>query len=202
MLSLYFVRHGQTEWNEAKRIQGRKDSPLTTKGLRDAKHLSDHLTHIDWTAIYSSPSKRTVKTAKIIKANHPKRILLKEDLLEMHLGKSEGETMENIKEQDPEFYHHYWEDPANFHNETGENFYDVKKRVERFLIDIEKKYKSGNILVVTHGIVIKVLQLIINDLPMDELWNTSFIDGTSVTKIDIANGAYKTSLAGDLSHLT
>ncbi|HLQ73223.1 MAG TPA: histidine phosphatase family protein [Bacillota bacterium] len=201
MLSLYFVRHGQTEWNEQKRIQGRKDSPLTKKGLRDAEYLGNHLKDIEWTAMYSSPSKRTQLTAKMIKGEQSGTIKIDENLYEMHLGESEGRTMEEIKQKNPTFYLNYWDRPSAFYNDTGETFFDVKKRVEAFIEMVQQTYQSGNILIVTHGIVIKVAQLIINDWPMDQLWETPFIDVSSVTKVNIVDSTFETSFAGDLSHL-
>ncbi|WP_409975391.1 histidine phosphatase family protein [Bacillus sp. Bva_UNVM-123] len=67
MYHLYVIRHGETEWNTEKRFQGRLDSDLTDKGKTDAKELSERLKEIEFERIISSPSKRTMETAKFVK---------------------------------------------------------------------------------------------------------------------------------------
>lgn len=201
MLNIYFIRHGQTEWNVAKKIQGRKDSNLTDQGLKHIKALSDYLKDINWIAIYSSPSMRAIKTTEGIIGSNLQVINTDERIMEMHLGDWEGMTMEEIHSLNPIQHDYYWNSPSKFFNETGESFKDVKDRVEAFIADLIKKYESGNILVVTHGVVIKMAQIIGNKLDMDMLWKTPYIDGTSVTKLTVKSNMMELELEGDLSHL-
>jgi broad specificity phosphatase PhoE len=201
MLYLYFVRHGQTEWNAENRIQGRQDSNLTEQGMEHANQLGESLKEVEWTAIYSSQSMRALKTAEIVKRERPLLIRQDERLMEMHLGDWEGMTMEEIKEMNPEQHDNYWNLPSRYQNETGESFEEVKERVEVFLNKILQTYESGNILILTHGVVIKMVQLIGSRLGMDQLWATPYIEGTSVTKLKIENKKIEIQVEGDLSHL-
>lgn len=201
MLYLYFVRHGQTEWNAENRIQGRQDSNLTELGMEHANQLGESLKEVEWTAIYSSQSKRALKTAEIVKREQPFLIRQDERLKEMYLGDWEGMTMEEIKEMNPEQHDNYWNLPSRYHNETGESFEEVKERVEVFLNKILQTYESGNILILTHGVVIKMVQLIGSRLGIDQLWATPYIEGTSVTKLKIENKKIEIQVEGDLSHL-
>ncbi|WML43026.1 histidine phosphatase family protein [Neobacillus sp. PS3-40] len=201
MLYLYFVRHGQTEWNAENRIQGRQDSNLTEQGMEHANQLGESLKEVEWTAIYSSQSTRALKTAEIVKRERPLLIRQDERLMEMHLGDWEGMTMEEIKEMNPEQHGNYWNNPSRYQNETGESFEEVKERVEVFLNKILQTYESGNILILTHGVVIKMVQLIGSRLGMDQLWATPYIEGTSVTKLKIENKKIEIQVEGDLSHL-
>lgn len=201
MLYLYFIRHGQTEWNVAGRIQGWQDSNLTKQGINHACRLAENLTKMEWTAIYSSPSKRALKTAEIIKGNSPLAINQDKRLLEMNLGDWEGKTMEEIKEMNAQQHDYYWNNPSQYKINTGECFNDVKSRLEIFLEDIHANYNSGNILIVTHGVVIKLLQLISKQLEMDQLWKTPYIEGTSVTKVKIIDKKIELLLEGDISHI-
>lgn len=75
MLNIYLVRHGETEWNIEKRLQGWQDSNLTEKGIEDANALHDHLIDIKFDAIYSSSSKRAFKTAEIIAGNRKLEVI-------------------------------------------------------------------------------------------------------------------------------
>lgn len=202
MLNLYFVRHGQTEWNVAKKIQGRKDSKLTEQGLKHVEKLRDHLIDFKWTAVYSSPSKRTLKTTEIIIGSQSFHSINKDErLMEMHLGDWEGMTMQEIEKINAKQHYYYWEKPSQFLNETGESFGEVKERVEEFIHDLLLNYESGNILIVTHGVVIKMVQLIGNQLGMDMLWKTPYIEGTSLTKLKVENKILEVQLEGDLAHL-
>ena len=65
--TVYVTRHGETEWNVEKRMQGRKNSALTENGMLQAKQLGDRMKDLPIDAIYSSPSERTLHTAELIK---------------------------------------------------------------------------------------------------------------------------------------
>jgi broad specificity phosphatase PhoE len=201
MLNLYFVRHGQTEWNTENRFQGRKDSNLTDKGIDQAKRLSKRLKDIEWTAIYSSPSKRTMETVKIVKGNCHLSVHQDERLMEMHLGVWEGMTQDEIKELNGMQHDYFWNNPSLYQNDTGESFDNVKDRIEAFIHEILQKYESGNILILTHGVVIKMVQIIGRQLGMDQLWKTTYIEGTSLTKMVIENKKIELEIEGDITHL-
>ena len=96
MLTLYFVRHGETDWNVENRVQGQLDSKLTEKGTRDVLNLRTSIKNINWQAVYSSPSRRALHTAELLTAQ---RIKIIEDnrIKEMNLGTFEGMTWDEIK---------------------------------------------------------------------------------------------------------
>lgn len=202
MLYLYFVRHAQTEWNVAGRIQGRQDSALTEKGIRDAKLLGEKFSNMEWDTVYTSPSNRAVRTMKLILGESTPSYQADERLLEMDLGDLEGLSMEEIKELFPERYDHYWHRPSKFIHTSGESFFDVKDRIEVFIKELLAANPSGHVLIVTHGVIVKIVQLIFGELDMDQLWKTPYIEGTSVTSIKLENGKTNILSEGDLSHLS
>ena len=63
-MQLHLIRHGQTNWNEERRIQGQSDSVLTELGIRQAQALGERLRAIDYAAHYSSSSVRTRQTTE------------------------------------------------------------------------------------------------------------------------------------------
>ncbi len=73
--TIYITRHGETQWNIEGRIQGRLDSSLTAKGIQQAMGLRDALKTVDSSAIYASPSPRTVKTAEILRHQRETEII-------------------------------------------------------------------------------------------------------------------------------
>lgn len=79
MITLYITRHGETEWNTEKRMQGWSDSNLTVKGGEHAALLGNRLKEVSFDAIYSSPSKRTELTAGLIKGDKDIRSLWMRD---------------------------------------------------------------------------------------------------------------------------
>lgn len=199
MLQLFITRHGETEWNVEKRLQGRLNSNLTENGVKDAKLLGERLKNIDFDMVYASPSKRAVETAKLIMGNRALPLKTDERLMEIHLGEWEGRTTGEIKQTEPDLHFLYEEKPHLFKG-TGESFVDVKQRVDSILKDLEKTHQNGNVLVVTHGVVIKVLQTILKGRSLEFVWEPPFIEGTSLTTITIKDGKRTLLLEGDLAH--
>lgn len=155
--TLYIVRHGQTEWNVQKRMQGHQDSALTLLGEQQAQWLGNTLDSVNFDCIYTSPSTRAVRTAEIIdgKAKTP---IIKTDLLkEINLGKWEGQKQEDIKKQDPEQFDAFWETPHLFQANSGESLTDVQDRVLPKIKDIIDHHKGTDILIVTHTVVVKIV---------------------------------------------
>ncbi len=200
MYYLYVIRHGETEWNTEKRFQGRADSELTEKGVKDAQLLNERLLEVEFNRIISSPNNRTMKTAMLVKGDKAVPIETDERLLEMHLGEWQGLRDDEIKKQYPEKYHSYWNEPDSYESIGGENFFDVKNRIANFLLDLEKTKPTGNVLVVTHGVVIKALYLLCKNEAMDQLWNPPFIHGTSLTIIRVQDSIMELCLEACIEH--
>ncbi|MFD1851601.1 histidine phosphatase family protein [Oceanobacillus bengalensis] len=202
MLNLYFVRHGETEWNVQNRLQGQLDSRLTSNGIQSARLLARKLEATKFESVISSSSKRAVHTAELLIGNRPLSFRTDEHLLEINLGSWQGKTVEEIKKMDPHNYNCYFHHPNLYmrnENET-ENFIDVKERLEAFLKTMQKTYQSGNLLIVTHGMVIKVLQMMCKSNSIKQLWDPPAIEGTSLTVVRIEEGKRELLLEGSLSH--
>jgi broad specificity phosphatase PhoE len=83
VLRLYIVRHGQTQWNVEKRMQGQQDSELIQKGIDGALALGRSLNTVDFNCIYSSSSRRTLHTAELIRGDRNICILPDDKLREI-----------------------------------------------------------------------------------------------------------------------
>lgn len=90
MTRLLITRHGETQWNTEKRMQGRSDSPLTAHGIWQAQQLARRLKDEKIDAIYSSPTPRAARTAEILKGSRGLQVRLLDDLMEINLGDWEG----------------------------------------------------------------------------------------------------------------
>jgi phosphoserine phosphatase len=184
-MKLYLTRHGETEWNQLKKMQGRMDSPLTSKGIQQAKALSERLQDVPIQRIYSSPSRRAVHTAEIIRGKRPISIHKHEDLYEMHLGHWEGQTLSQLEKTDPDSYKRFWSDPAQYRPAEGETYQEIQQRVLRFLSYLKCNHPDDNILIVTHAVVLKVLLAHLEQREWKRLWDKPFIPGGSLTIVEV-----------------
>ncbi|MEK3886654.1 histidine phosphatase family protein [Bacillus sp. FSL K6-3431] len=200
MLTLYITRHGETEWNIQKRMQGWGDSQLTENGIRNAVCLGKRLNEIDLDAIYLSPSKRTRLTAELICKDRNIPIIFDENLKEIDIGDWEGKTQSYIEENYPNEYHSFWNTPHLYTSLNGENFIDLQGRVLKSLNAIREKNTSGNVLIVTHSVVIKMLLAFFKNSPLEKLWEPPFIYDTSLTVVELREQDNRIVLEGDLSH--
>ncbi|QPA32816.1 histidine phosphatase family protein [Thermaerobacillus caldiproteolyticus] len=201
MLTLYFTRHGETEWNVEKRMQGWQDSPLTEKGKKDAIMLGKRLESIEFAGIYTSTSGRTVKTAQLIRGERLIPIYQDEHLREIYLGDWEGKTHEEIMQFDPIAFDHFWNQPHLYSPKRGERFIDVQNRAFAAIQRIIEHHQSGNVLIVTHAVVLKSLIARLKNLPLEQLWAPPFIHGTSVTIVQVDHDTFTFVVEGDVSHL-
>ncbi|MED3552449.1 histidine phosphatase family protein [Cytobacillus praedii] len=200
MLHLYIIRHGETEWNTEKRMQGRLDSDLTEKGKNDALLLGERLKDTVFERIISSPSKRTIDTALHVCEKRQIPIETDERLMEIALGEWQGKTEEEIKALFPAQYDLYWNYPSMYENQEGESFMDVMDRVASFLKELVDTTPVGNVLVITHGVVLKTLYLLCRNAPIDRLWDPPFMHGTSLTIVKLHNGKKELMLEGCMAH--
>lgn len=180
-MHLYLIRHGTTTYN----LEGRHqtaESPLAEEGVALIHKVAEKLKVLDVQIIISSHFSRALKTAEIINqtlnvplvVNETLREIKRPTLLEGRLH-TDAEVIE-IKKLIRENYH-----IADWHHSDEENFYDLKKRALGFLEDMESK-KYEKILVVTHGIVIKMIAALVvfgKELDPDSFIN--FYDNTSVS---------------------
>jgi len=203
MVTLFITRHGQTEWNLQKRMQGWFDSPLTTQGKQAACALGKRLSNEKFNAIYSSPSGRAVDTAKLICNERQIPIFFKQQLKEINTGDWQGMTENEIQEEYPLQFKKYYEDPQNFTLDDSESFQDVLDRSLQVIHDICERYEENDkVLIVTHGVVKKLLIAHFNNLSLNNVWDPPFIHGTSLTivKMDKEKNV-EITMVGDTTHI-
>jgi probable phosphoglycerate mutase len=200
VLNLYIVRHGETEWNKEHRIQGRLDSQLTEKGKLYARALGEKLKDTEFDQVITSPSERTVETAEWICGNRNIPIIKDERIMEMHMGPWQGMTTEEIMNKYPFEYECFMHRPKEYRNEEAECFSDMVQRAESFIQDLKKR--TGNLLIITHGLFIKTLYVIFKEMDLNDFWKEQTVEGTSLTIIKLESDKMEWVLQGDMSHIT
>lgn len=200
-MKLYIVRHGQTKWNVEKRLQGWRNSPLTEKGISDAKRLSERLEDVNFDYIYSSPQKRAFKTAEMIKKNRNIDIIQLEGLKEIGFGKWEGMKIEDIEVEYKDEYETYKSTP-HLHEtiEGSESFQDMFERVKKSL-DVIIENGGEDVLIVCHGVTIRILIAIIKQIPLKDLHTIPIHVGTALNVCQVDEEKMKFIVEGDTSHM-
>ncbi len=158
-MKLLLIRHGQTDWNVAGKIQGITDIELNDTGRKQAKVLNEQLLKETIDVILSSPLKRARETAEIIAEGRDIPIVLKQELQERYFGKLEGKTRSDF-----DFYE-LWNYKLNKQYADIERIGDLFKRVQGFLEKLKKEYRDKTVLVVTHGGVAVPIRVILEGLP-------------------------------------
>lgn len=151
-MKLFIIRHGQTNWNIERKMQGFTDIELNETGIMQATNAREQINKCDIDLIICSPLKRTKKTAEIINKDKKLPIIYDRDIIERGYGDLEG-TYVN-KEEDTE---DYWNYNKNVKINHGESVVDICNRVWNFLDKLKEKYSEKNILLVTHGGTAKVI---------------------------------------------
>lgn len=149
-MKLYLIRHGQTDWNLAGRIQGRQDVPLNETGLCQARCLARGMEGRPVTAIYASPQKRAFQTAQAVGESQGVEVTPLDDLMEIGYGQWEGRTGEDILKKDRELYEAWWEHPATVAPPGGETLNQVDERCRRAW-DYIRSRMTGDTAVISHG---------------------------------------------------
>ena len=165
-VELFIVRHGETEWNREGRIQGHRDSPLTARGLAQARAAAERLASERLEALYSSDLGRARRTASEIGALTALPVVLEPALRERSFGVHEGKTWDEIAREDPVRATLLKEDPAH-PVPAGESLLQFRDRVVAALCRIAADARCARVAVVTHGGVLSVLYREAMGIPLE-----------------------------------
>ena len=157
MGELILLRHGETEWSKAGKHTGRTDIPLTRRGESAAAALAPLLARCDIVAAFSSPAQRAILTAKLALGPGLTNVKQDPDLWEWDYGGYEGLTTPEIRQERPGWY--LWRDgviPGDAEH-PGETVQHVGERVDRVLRRAEPLLADGDVALVAHAHVLRVL---------------------------------------------
>ena len=183
MKTLYLVRHGQTAWNAAQRMQGWLDSALTDLGVRHAQAHADLLEREAVQALVVSPLGRARETADIINARLGLPTRFDARLKERSYGDWEGLTLEEIERRWPDQTGVRRRDPFHYRPPGGESLVDLIVRIGS-LIDEMRAHDAERVAIVSHGMTGRALLTHVLGLP-PEVANTAIQPNDVVYRIDI-----------------
>ncbi|HZP90612.1 MAG TPA: histidine phosphatase family protein [Actinomycetota bacterium] len=177
MTTILLVRHGETDWNLHRRVQGHADTPLNDTGRAQARALGDELAGEPIDAVYSSDLMRAHETARLVAEPRGLDVTAIRDLRERHFGTWEGLTDEEIFARFPEAREGPWGD--------GETRDEMTDRVLGALRRIADSHPGSRVLVVSHG---GPLRSVLTHCGIDGVGR---IENCHVVRIEIVDGVLR-----------
>jgi len=153
VLWIILVRHGETDWNRTRRLQGQQGAELNKRGRAQVEALALALRQEPLRAIYSSPLARAIETARAINCYHQVSLEQRDGLMEMDLGDFNGLYAKDLMRQHPELFKAWSEDPASVRMPNGETLEEVQGRAWAAVEEIVRAYPDGSVLLCGHHFV-------------------------------------------------
>lgn len=189
-MRLYIIRHGETEWNKVKRLQGQTDIPLAEEGIRLARETGKGMREEPIDLVISSPLTRAVQTAELMTEGRNIPILTDDRIIEISFGEWEGQCILESDVLPSDFRRLFYEEPLNcMCPPGGETFDEVRKRTGDFYRSLceNPEYKDKNILISTHGAASRCLLTQFYE-DKDDIWRGGVPKNCAVTVVDVAGG--------------
>lgn len=152
-----FIRHGETDWNVEKRIQGQIEIPLNETGRAQALAMTFNSAHHNFEAIYSSDLVRARDTANMLAARRGLAIKILPQLRERHFGIFQGLTAEEGQVQHPDVHARYLARDPDYDFISGESMRDLAERVAAAVHTMTQHHAGQTIAAITHGGVLDIL---------------------------------------------
>ncbi len=193
---LYFIRHGQTEWNAIHRMQGQMNSDLNALGRSQADRNGRLLVSLGVDAIFASPLDRTRQTAEIINRYLSLPVTYDDRIMEWDCGDWSGFLYAEVQKKWPQEWQAHQADRFNYRGPNCENYHDMIARSRPFIDEILAQ-PDRRIAVVSHGLIGKVMVSVL--LGLSEAETLSFgqdndvvfrlkVDGSKITADHFVNG--------------
>lgn len=184
-MKFYIVRHGETDWNLENKIQGQTDTDLNDNGRKQAEELADRVARelSGIKKIYSSRQKRALETAQIIGRRLSVSPIVYQGLEEINLGKWEGYTWRQVREEFKEEYQVWHQNRRYQVPPEGESYQQLLDRLLPALDDIVRK-EGQDVLIVTHSAVIMTLMSYVYDTPFEDMARLYKTGNASIVELD------------------
>ncbi len=199
---LYMIRHGETDKNKQKLLQGRTDVPLNEYGRELARITAQALKDVSFDYIISSPLQRALETAQLLRLDREIPILTDERIQEISFGDYEGHCFkgENYDLPDPNF-NLFFAAPEKYQTPpNGESFEQILERTGAFLQKLlaEPKYEDKCILLSTHGCALKALLANLSGCALKDFWGEGVYKNCGVAIVEIKDGKIRVIEDGKL----
>jgi broad specificity phosphatase PhoE len=147
--TILLARHGESDWNAARRWQGHADRPLTDVGRAQAEVLADRLDDLDLDAVYASDLRRARETAEVVARRRGLAVVTFSELREVDVGSWSGLTRLEAEERFPHGFRRWLAGGPGW--EGGETYEAMAERIQDAVLTIAGEHPRGRVLVVAHG---------------------------------------------------
>lgn len=190
---IYLIRHGETDWNRRRALQGRLNTPLNDTGIAQAREAAAKLAAagVQFDLVFSSPLQRALTTASIVSGIPISDIIQDDRILEIAFGSWEGREMSSIGAALTPFF----EAPQNYvPPEGGESYDALLRRTREFLQMLQTQHVGKRILVASHGAATAAMLVYARKLSVEDLWSRP-VKNCAVFKLEVKNGMLVEAIA-------
>lgn len=188
-MRLYILRHGETEWNTKRKLQGQTDIELNEKGRTLAAETGRNLRKVPFSLVISSPLKRAVETARLVIGERDVPLITDPRICEIGFGIMEGIQVrgEDGSVLDPDYYNFFHHPEKYRPKKGGEELDALCRRTASFLDELKSqtRWQEKTILISTHGAAARALLTAIKDTPRKDFWETGVPRNCAVTIVDL-----------------
>lgn len=188
-MKIYMIRHGETDWNTIKRLQGRSDIELNAQGRRLAEVTAEALKDVPFTRVYTSPLKRAKETAMILCRDRKIPIIEESRIVEMSFGIYEGlcSGKDNYTIPDPNFSFFFTKPDQYIPPEGAESIEALCERTTEFLNELvaNPEMKEDTILISTHGAALMGVLSSVHQRGIAGFWGEGVHKNCAVTILEV-----------------
>lgn len=200
-IELIAVRHGETDFNAERRMQGHLDVPLSVTGRVQAQAAAARLADEPIDKIYSSDLQRALETARIIHEGREIELVTDLRLREFHMGTFQGMTLSEAREKHGDAWERFFIHDADFALPGGQSRNQKQVEIASFMEEVVRSQAGGRMLVVTHGgILIAMLRHVLG-IPASHYFRVS-IENTGIQRFRYKNETWQLVSWGEVDHLT
>ncbi len=196
---IVLVRHGQTDWNQKYRFQGRTDIPLNDEGTAQAECLARRLASWPVEVVYSSPLRRALSTARALAAPHGLFPVVLEGLVEVNFGVWEGRSVLGMEGEEKLAFQAWLRDPFFNMPPGAETWESIRDRVAK-AVDAILDGPQERIAVVSHGGIVRALYAVLVGLDPHSVWRLG-VSNCSVSGVEVREGEAALVFSNDDLHL-
>lgn len=185
-MKLYIIRHGETQWNAQKRLQGTSDIELNEKGIELAKRTGEALKDVRFDCCFTSPLKRAKDTALLVLNGRKVPVYEDKRLREISFGEWEGQESARLPQ---DMLHNFFHNTAAYKApKGGEELAEIAKRTRDFWDDLisREELQDKTVLIAAHGCAVRaLLQNVYEDACIGNFWHGSCPPNCSVNIVEI-----------------
>ena len=199
-MKLYLVRHGETEHNRQRLVQGQSQQGLTELGLKQAAAAARILNLNEIVALYSSPLKRAIETASVIQTHGSPTHCTVSNLSELNVGELDGLSSQEMRNRYPGFMATWDRNPGEAQLPGGESLAQVQSRAWEWVTNVAEQHTDEQIAAVSHNFTISTLICLVLKLPISS-FRQFRVDLGSVSAIEVTKHQHRLLLLNSTFHL-